>query len=168
MNPSSGAVPAKSPSVQSRTTTSQSRRRRRRHRLFGVLTAVLFLAGQEILFRGLFPLPEVLGFNRIHYQMLTFGNPNLSAGFKRGLVYDRLLLESQPDGFSEIHDLNLYGFRGQDFAIDPPGDCRRILVIGDSVVEGHGAPESSTIAAELARLTAGDGSPAEVINLGVI
>ena len=76
----------------------------------------------------------------------------MRTSLKRGLVYDRLLVESQPDGFSEIHNLNLYGFRGQDFAIDPPGDRRRILVIGDSVVEGQGAPEDLTIAAELARL----------------
>ena len=41
-------------------------------------------------------------------------------------------------------------------------------MIGDSVVEGQGAPEDLTIAAELARLQADDGLPDEVINLGVI
>ena len=41
-------------------------------------------------------------------------------------------------------------------------------MIGDSVTEGQGAPESSTIAAELARLSAAGGSADEVINLGVI
>ena len=102
MNPSSGDGRARSPSVQSRTTANTSPhacQRRRRHRLFGVLTAVLLVAGQETLFRRLLPLPEVLGFNRIHYQMLDYSNPNLRTSLKRGLVYDRLLVESQPDAF---------------------------------------------------------------------
>jgi lysophospholipase L1-like esterase len=143
-------------------------RRRRLHRVFGVLTALVLLAGQEILFRGLFPLPDVIGFNRMRYQMLFGAHPKLGESLKRGLVYDRLLLESQPDGYSEVHRLNLYGFRGPDFAIEPPSARRRILVIGDSIVEGQGAPESATITAELSRLLQADGAPAEVINLGVI
>ena len=64
--------------------------------------------------------------------------------------------------------LNLYGFRGADFAIDPPRDRRRVVVIGDSVTEGQGAPGSATIASDLARRLAAEGSPHEVINLGVI
>ena len=88
--------------------------------------------------------------------MLAGAHPRLRETLKRGLVYDQLLLQSQPDGFSEIHKLNLYGFRGPDFAIDPPRDRRRILVIGDSVTEGQGAPGSSTIASELARLSAAE------------
>ena len=158
------AAVAGNPSVVAR----PSRRRRRLHRLFGVGVASLLLIGQEFLFRAMFPLPEVEGFNRIRYQMLAGAHPNLRMSLKHGLVYDRLLLESQPDGFSEIHRLNLYGFRGSDFAIDRPGDRRRILVIGDSVAEGQGAPESATIPAELARLISGQGTKAEVVNLGVI
>ena len=142
--------------------------RRRRQWLFKGLTAVILIAGQELLFRGLFPLPEVAGFNRIHYQMLAGAHPRLRETLKRGLVYDQLLLQSQPDGFAEVHRLNLYGFRGPDFAIDPPRDRRRIVVIGDSVTEGQGAPDSSTITSELVRRLAADGSPDEVLNLGVI
>ena len=58
---------------------------------------------------------------------------------ERGLVYDRLLVESQADGFSETHGLNLYGFRGRDFAIHPSPGQRRVLLLGDSVTEGMGA-----------------------------
>jgi hypothetical protein len=42
------------------------------------------------------------------------------------------------------------------------------LLIGDSVTEGVGAPDSATIACQLESLTARDGDRAEVINLGVI
>jgi lysophospholipase L1-like esterase len=125
-------------------------------------------AGQELLFRVLFPVPEVEGFNRIAYQMTAQRHEQLGVMMDRGLVYDRLLVESRPDGFSEVHDLNLYGFRGPDFAIDPTAGRRRILLVGDSVTEGIGAPEPASIARELERLLRGDGQRAEVINLGVI
>jgi len=148
--------------------TGRSLRRRRLHRLFKAFTAVLLFAGQETLFRSLFPFPEVAGFNRMSYQMTAPGHPNLGIMLKRGLVYDRLLIESEPDGYSEIHGLNIHGFRGRDFAIDPSPGQRRVLLIGDSVTEGQGAPDSATIACQLERLLARDGDRAEVINLGVI
>jgi lysophospholipase L1-like esterase len=142
--------------------------RGRRRRLFALATAGFLILVQELAFRGLFPIPEVAVFNRMRYQPLDFTNPNILKALQRGLVYDRLRLESEPDGFSEVHDLNQYGFRGSDFAVDPPRDRPRILLIGDSVVEGQGAPVSATLSAELSRLLAASGKPAEVINLGVI
>jgi lysophospholipase L1-like esterase len=143
-------------------------RRRRFVWLFRVLALTLIGLGQEVLFRWEFPFPEVHGFNRISYQMMAQSHQDLSGMIKRGLVYDRLLVESEADGFSEIHGLNLYGFRGADFAILPPRDRRRILLIGDSVTEGMGAGDSATIARELERRLARSGDRAEIINLGVI
>lgn len=131
--------------------------------LFGLLAT-----GQELLFRFLFPFPEVVGFNRIHYQLLAEQDPRFRPILRRGLVYDRLRVESRPDGYSEVHRLNRYGFRGPDFAIEPDPSRPRVLVIGDSLTEGQGAPESDTIAANLDRLLRLRGEPSEVINLGVI
>jgi lysophospholipase L1-like esterase len=142
--------------------------RRRRHRGFALAIAVILLVGQEGCFRLMFPLPEVTGFNRVRYQLLARGDARSRALMERGLVYDRIRFESEPDGFSEVHQLNLYGFRGGDFAIAPPGDRRRILIIGDSMVEGHGAPESQTFPRAFAQRLARDGDSAEVINLGVV
>ncbi|OJW18959.1 MAG: hypothetical protein BGO49_18125 [Planctomycetales bacterium 71-10] len=141
---------------------------RRRLWLFRILTLLTLAAGQEALFRLVFPRPEVVGFNRIHYQQMAQSHPQIGKAMGRGLVYDRLLIESRPDGFAEVHDLNAYGFRGPDFRADPDPARRRILVIGDSVVEGEGVGDRSTITAEWSRLLAGEGTPAEVINLGVI
>ncbi|WP_165249498.1 SGNH/GDSL hydrolase family protein [Paludisphaera soli] len=141
---------------------------RRRRWLFRLVTLLAVAIGQEGLFRALFPTPEVAGFNRINYQQMAQSHPQIGQAMKRGLVYDRLLIESRPDGFAEVHDLNLYGFRGPDFRVDPAPGRRRILVIGDSVVEGQGVDDGATIAAAWSRLLAGDGTPAEVINLGVI
>lgn len=140
----------------------------RRVWLFRLLTLALIALGQEALFRWEFPFPEVHGFNRISYQMMAQDHGDMSDLLKKGLVYDRLLVESQADGFSEIHTLNLYGFRGADFAIAPPRGRRRILLLGDSVTEGMGAADSATIARELERRLASKGDKAEVINLGVI
>jgi hypothetical protein len=143
-------------------------RRRGRRWLFAAGLAAVIVGGQELAFRLIFPLPEVSGFNRAAYQPMDGTNPAFRKSKRRGLAYDRLLLESAPDGYSEIHRLNLYGFRTRDFAIDPPRDRRRIVLIGDSMTEGQGAPESGTIAAHWERLLARDGTPAEMINLGVI
>jgi len=129
---------------------------------------IAIIVGQELLFRFVFPLPDVVGFNRIRYQLLAGAHPNVQESVRRGLVYDKLLLESEPDGFREIHSLNLYGFRGPDFAVEPAADRPRILLVGDSVTEGQGTPDSSTIAMELSRLMAAGHRPSEVINLGVI
>jgi lysophospholipase L1-like esterase len=100
--------------------------------------------------------------------MLAGTHAHFRATIRRGLVYVKLLFESRPDGFTEVHRLNLYGFRGPDFEIAPPVGRRRMVVLGDSVTEGQGAPESGTITAELSRLLADDGISAEVLNLGVV
>ncbi len=151
--------------IDSTNTTPHNRGRRR---AFAASLVISLLIAQEIVFRAAFPLPDVEGFNRIRYQMLAGAHPNLAQALRRGLVYDKLLIESTPDGFREIHRLNLYGFRGDDFALAAPADRERILLIGDSVTEGQGAAESFTIAAGLARLQAASGEVTEVLNLGVI
>jgi lysophospholipase L1-like esterase len=143
-------------------------RRRWRRRAFALIVVGFLFSSQEVVLRALFPIPEVIGFNRIHYQLMAGSHLENSEILRRGLAYNRLLFESRPDGYSEVHRLNLHGFRGPDFAIDPIPGRRRILVIGDSVAEGQGAPESSTISAQLARLLLEDGIDAEVINLGVV
>jgi len=150
------------------TTNAARRRRRRLWWLFRIALLLVIVVGQEALFRLLFPLPEVEGFNRVHYQQMASSHPNFGKAMDRGLVYDRILLESRPDGFTEVHNLNLYGFRGPDFAIEPDPNRRRILVIGDSLIEGEGVDDSRTIPAAWSRMLAKDGVSAEVINLGVI
>lgn len=157
------------PATPAATTPAPARKpSRRRLWLFRGVLLLALAAGQEALFRVVFPITEVAGFNRIHYQQTAQSHPELSRAMARGLVYDRLLVESRPDGFSEVHGLNIYGFRGPDFRIAPTPGRRRILVIGDSVVEGEGVDDASTITASWSRTLAGEGIDAEVINLGAI
>lgn len=156
------------PGVNVEWSPERLKRRRRRLWLFRLVTLSLVLVGQEALFRWLFPSPDVIGFNRIHYSQMVPADPRRGKALERGLVYDRLSVDSRPDGFAKVHSLNLYGFRGPDFAIEPDPARRRILVFGDSVVEGEGTDDSTTITAEWSRILAREGTAAEVINLGVI
>jgi lysophospholipase L1-like esterase len=141
---------------------------RGRRRLFGLAIVAGLLAFQEIGFRAVFPFPEVYPFNRIHYAPLYHGpqgpeETRLTSGLSRVT----LRVESQPDGFAFDHSLNLYGFRGRDFAIAPPGDRPRVVFVGDSFVEGLGAGDEDTIPARFAR-TLAKHRPVEAINLGII
>lgn len=140
-------------------------RRRGRRWIFGLTTALLILALQEIAFRVIFPIPESTRFNRIRYQLLAESDPRFRPLLKRGLAYDSLIFESAPDGWRHVHRLNRFGFREKDFSIDPPAGKNRVLVVGDSVTEGQGAAASDTIAANLGRNL---GSGFEVLNLGVV
>lgn len=162
------SLPPEPSTTDSPTAKRPSRISRRRLWLFRGVLLLAVAVGQEVLFRAMFPLPEVQKFNRIHYQQMAQSHPQIGRAMERGLVYDRLWIESRPDGFSEVHNLNLYGFRGPDFRIAPTPGRRRILVIGDSVVEGEGVADSQTITAEWSRILAREGTSAEVINLGVI
>ncbi len=108
----------------------------RRRRFFALAMFAVLLVVQEGCLRLEFPFPEVVGFNRVRYQTFARGDARTGPLLKRGLVYDRLIMQSEPDGFYEVHRLNLYGFRGSDFAIAPARDRRRVLVIGDSIAEG--------------------------------
>src|SRR5205823_5713322 len=71
-----------------------SRHRRRRRRLFVLAVLAFLLIGQEVVCRLVFPLREVIGFNRIRYQSLAPGDPRSRRILERGLVYDRLKFES--------------------------------------------------------------------------
>jgi lysophospholipase L1-like esterase len=145
--------------------TSPARRRlsARRRLLFVVLTVATLFAAQEALFRFLFPLPEVL-FNRATY-MPQWYPPEMSVKRAKALCNIVVRWECEPDGMSFDHTLNLYGFRGPDFPIEPPADRPRIVFLGDSFVEGCGTSDDDTLPRQFARLV-GEQS-AEVLNLGI-
>lgn len=149
------------------TTPKPARKRisRGRRRLFSLVLLFILILFQEVLFRLVFPVLESTRFNRIRFQLLAESDPRFRPLMKRGLVYDKLLFESAPDGWRHVHHLNRFGFRERDFSVAPPAGKKRILVIGDSVTEGQGAASDQTIPALLGQRL---GSSAEVLNLGVV
>jgi lysophospholipase L1-like esterase len=156
-NLSEGALP------QPADVTPRWNPRRRRYLFIGLTLAILFVV-QESLFRFLFPVPEVL-FNRADY-MIEWLSPDVPPTRSKALCNVITRWECEPDGFSFDHTLNLYGFRGPNFAIAAPADRPRILFVGDSFVEGCGASDDDTLPRQFADLIAGE-APAEVLNLGV-
>jgi lysophospholipase L1-like esterase len=131
-------------------------------RFFVLASLVLILVLQEVACRWLFPLPECDDFNRINYTPLAVYGEALTARRHEGLSNIKLVWESEPDGFSFVHTLNLYGFRGPDFSIDKSGGQPRVVFVGDSYTEGAGAADDQTLPEQFRQLTG-----AEVINLGV-
>lgn len=138
----------------------------RRARFFAAATLAIIAMGQEAVFRLVFPLPEVMGFNRSYYTANGSSDLPIQRGPIIPMMNQTIRHESLPDGFVFEHHYNLYGFRGPDFPIQPPADRPRILFVGDSFVEGLGASEGRTIPVQFARLLARD-QPVEVINLGI-
>jgi len=132
----------------------------------------------EALARLVFPEPRVLNFNRIQYtQLAAFGgldevaksggepDARFSYAPRRPLRNVEILWISDPDGIEVGVRLNLYGFRGPDFAIEKPADRRRVIFLGDSFVEGFGVTEEAAIPAAFERELADP--ELEVLNLGV-
>jgi lysophospholipase L1-like esterase len=136
---------------------------RRRVVFLAMVGGCLFLL-QEVSFRLAFPLPAVPEFNRGQYMMVNYLGPELSEVKRRGLHNVIIAWESEPDGFVFHHHLNLYGFRGANFSLDPPPDRDRVLFIGDSFVEGCSAGEGDTISVQFQEQLH---DTVEAINLGV-
>ena len=138
---------------------------RRRLLFTTVLLGVLGL-GQEGMFRFVFPLPEVDGFNRNRYQKLNLSDDRLKGALEKGTSNLILRVRSDPDGYRYDHRLNLYGFRDDDFSIEKPRDKTRVLFVGDSFVEGMGTDQNGTIPKRFASALKPI-RPVEAINLGL-
>ncbi len=109
-----------------------------RNILFYIIGVFLF---QELVFRFLFPVPEISNFDRINYMFLSYDN----IGFKHSSNKQRLW-QSQPDTSAIFkHHMNRYAFRDKEWEVDKPKGQKRALFIGDSFVEGIMASQNQTI-----------------------
>jgi lysophospholipase L1-like esterase len=145
--------------------TSGHRLSRGRQLVFVALIILTIGVFQEFCFRGMFPIPEAASFNRINYSPIrTFDG--MATQWSQGVSNVKFRWESAPDGFAFDHTLNLYGFRGQNFSIQPQSGCPRVMFVGDSFAEGCGAADEETIPRQFARILE-QSNPVEAINLGV-
>ncbi|MCB0600659.1 MAG: hypothetical protein KDC28_05505 [Saprospiraceae bacterium] len=98
---------------------------------------------QELLFRICFPLPEIKNLNRIDLDVNVLQETHR--------IYQRdqdWYWQSALDTEALfVHRMNQYGFRDQEWCVTKPHDVRRILMIGDSFVEGVMASQDQTIPA---------------------
>lgn len=96
---------------------------------------------QELVFRTLFPLPELSNFDRAKYI----------AGNKEGKNYafyrnSNWYWQSELDTAHKfVHHLNKYGFRDSEWKVKKEAKKKRVLFIGDSFLEGVMAEQNQTI-----------------------
>jgi len=116
---------------------------------------------QELLFRICFPLPEIENLNRIDLDVNVLQETHR--------IYQRdqdWYWQSSLDTEARfVHRMNRYGFRDQEWCVTKPPDVRRILMIGDSFVEGVMSSQDQTIPAYLHQLSGSD--QLEVFNCGL-
>jgi len=132
--------------------------------LFFVATLLLPLVFLELALRILFPLPEVLDFDRIHYSPHPL-TPDEAHATSLGRA--SFVVASDPDGLEFVHRLNLYGFRDRDWPLRKPPGATRVAFLGDSFVEGFMASGSDTIPAGFEQAALARGASVDVMNLGV-
>ena len=131
-----------------------------RDRIFYLVLVAALFAFQEALFRFVFPLAEVANFNRVDYSMLSLDEPGEAIQTLSNAAFS---WASDPDGAEFVHNLNLYGFRDSNWAVN--GD-QRVMFIGDSFVEGFMAADDETIPAGFELASDEAGQPVEAMNLG--
>ena len=128
-----------------------------------ILACIIFII-QEILFRLIFPIPEILNFNRINYSPIFFGSKSQELKYLSNASF---IWASDPDKAESLIDLNIYGFRGKDFDADPDPEIPRILFLGDSFIEGYLANENESISSIFKNEAVKNDRQLEVINLGI-
>ncbi|MFC1757898.1 tetratricopeptide repeat protein [Planctomycetota bacterium] len=124
-----------------------------------VAFGVCLLVG-EIVVRSLDSAPDVkmiqLDAKECVYKRST--NPVLGFELKANYVNE------SPDFIESYERTNSYGQRDKPRSLEKPTGVERILLLGDSVVEGYGLPEDQTISQQLEQLLA---PSTEVLNFGV-
>lgn len=81
-----------------------------------------------------------------------------------------LFYEPRPGYADETYKINSAGFRDREFALEKSDDVFRIVVLGDSIIWGHGLPQDKTFAKQLeSKLNqqSRDGINFEALNFGV-
>ncbi len=126
------------------------------------LALLMFLAA-EFGARLLFPQSAFPHLDRINYSPRAVSGPLLG---QATLGHATIRFESAPDQAVSLHYLNLNGFRDREWE---PSKTRgkRILMVGDSMVEGFLAREEESIPRVYERLALESGAALEVWNLGI-
>jgi lysophospholipase L1-like esterase len=128
---------------------------------FILYLSVVFIF-QELLFRFLFPVPEIQNFDRVNYMVLHFDGS--------GNVHRRdqdWIWQSSPDTSAQfLHQMNKYGFRDKEWYVERESGKKRALFIGDSFVEGVMAGPAESIPEVFKRSS--EKNDYEVFNCGMV
>ncbi len=128
----------------------------------GIFALVVFLIFQEIAFRIFFPLPELSNFDRSNYIAGT-ETGNTYFPFRNSNWHWKSVLDTN---HNFIHSLNLYGFRDENWTIEKQPEKRRLLLLGDSFLEGVMAEQKHTIAEQVKQLDKTESL--DIMNAGIM
>ena len=138
-----------------------SLRRRLLKPAVAIVATLVGLLASEVVVRviGLAPGMQLieLGSDECVYERST--NPILSFELKANYRHD------DPDFIQSYARTNAHGQRDRERSLEKPPGVRRVLLLGDSVVEGYGLREEETMSRRLEGLYP-DGTT-EVLNFGV-
>lgn len=124
----------------------------------------VFLVLQEIVGRWAFPFPEVYGFHRLRYAGSL--DDHLHRANAANIGHMATWWWSEPDGAAYPLVFNLYGFRDREWSRAKPDGARRVAFVGDSFVEGLGAPQDEQLTQVFARRAEAAGEKLDVLNWG--
>jgi hypothetical protein len=116
---------------------------------------------QEALFRFSFPVAEIRNLDRAIFWNVNPNNPELQYKRNRAKYWQ----SSVDTSATFLHEMNLYGFRDEEWTVEKSAGKQRVLFIGDSFIEGAMAPQDQTIPQGF-KNEAGDGF--EVMNAGMV
>lgn len=142
----------------------QHRRRRIRWLFKPLLASCAFLLALlfgELIVRFCFPAPAVKPIHLASEACVYKRSTNPLLGFELKPSYRN----DNPDFIQSYERTNSHGQRDEERQLAKPSGTRRILLLGDSVVEGYGLPEDQTISQQLELLYQGEA--VEVSNFGV-
>jgi len=126
-----------------------------------VCTTLLALLAGEGIVRLLGRAPEIKPIQLSSYDCIYKRSTNPILGFE--LKANQR--DDDPDFIQTYERTNSHGQRDKKRTLEKPDGVRRILLLGDSVVEGYGLRESETISRRLEDLY--DDGSTEVLNFGV-
>ncbi|MBL4754345.1 MAG: SGNH/GDSL hydrolase family protein [Flavobacteriales bacterium] len=134
-------------------------------KLFKILLYLAFLfALQEVALRICFPIPEIENFNRINYQILA-AKDNKSSYIRNIKMMWKSTLDTEEDF---IYNLNPYGYRDRAWNVEKDNDQTRVMVVGDSFVEGMMAVGDETLPMGFANSADEAGLNVEAMNFGMM
>ena len=145
--------------------SSEKRSRAFLRRLAGPAVAVcatlLALLAGEVIVRILGRAPGIKAIQLSSYDCIYKRSTNPILGFE----LKANCRSDNPDFVQTYERTNSHGQRDSERTLEKPDGVRRVLLLGDSVVEGYGLRESETISRRLEDLY--DDGSTEVLNFGV-
>ena len=135
-----------------------------RRLILAAVSAGTALAFSELAIRWFAPAPPVKAIDIAAPDCVYRRSANPLLGFE--LKHD--YRNTAPDFIESYERTNNFGQRDRDWALAKPSGSRRILLLGDSVVEGYGLPETATMSwAMTERFEEIGDTSTEVLNFGV-